>query len=427
MATVEEEVEQAVSPLELFFDLVFVFAITQVSAFVSHDAGWTRLFEGIAILAALWFAWESYVWLANTAASDEGAVRVVLLSTMGALLIASLAVPHAFGEDALVFGVAYFDVRAAHIAGASDPHRAVVGVGVLRVAGQHRGLRRGDRARRAAVGHGRDAHRVAGRPARVRRRRGDLRRRLPGGARAASRGLRVVSRDDPQLRHVVVRMATTMLPASMLHRRGRRSGRHRAGAHVGGGAGGRLRRPGRARHRGLARGGRPLLRAPRPGHHHRPGRVDRRVGVGAEGLGLDAGIIVGALLGVAVAAALWWAYFDFVALVAARVLREARPTSRCGSRATPTPTCTCRWWPGSSLFALGVKKTLAHVGDDLEAVPAVALCGGVALYLVALSAFKRRNIGSFNCPRLVAAAAAGRAGAGGDGDAGAAGAGASWP
>ncbi|MET0305183.1 MAG: low temperature requirement protein A, partial [Solirubrobacterales bacterium] len=95
MASVEEELEQPVSPLELFFDLVFVFAITQVSAFVSHDAGWTRLLEGIAILAALWFAWESYVWLANTAASDEGAVRVVLLSTMGALLIASLAVPHA--------------------------------------------------------------------------------------------------------------------------------------------------------------------------------------------------------------------------------------------------------------------------------------------------------------------------------------------
>ena len=93
MGSVEEELEQPVSPLELFFDLVFVFAITQVSAFVSHDAGWTRLFEGIAILAALWFAWESYVWLANTAASDEGAVRVVLLSTMGALLIASLAVP----------------------------------------------------------------------------------------------------------------------------------------------------------------------------------------------------------------------------------------------------------------------------------------------------------------------------------------------
>src|SRR5919202_5419201 len=110
-----EQVEQHASPLELFFDLVFVFAITQVSGFVSHDATWTRLFEGLAILAALWFAWEAFVWLANTAASDEGAVRVVLLSAMGALLVASLAVPHAFDEDALVFGIAYLVVRLAHI------------------------------------------------------------------------------------------------------------------------------------------------------------------------------------------------------------------------------------------------------------------------------------------------------------------------
>jgi low temperature requirement protein LtrA len=56
------------------------------------------------------------------------------------------------------------------------------------------------------------------------------------------------------------------------------------------------------------------------------------------------------------------------------------------------------------LLALGIKKTLGHVGEELEPVPAAALCGGVALYLVALSAFKRRNVGSFNQPRLAAAA-----------------------
>ena len=199
------DVEQAVTPLELFFDLVFVFAITQVTGFVSADPTWTRLVEGLAILTALWWAWESYVWLGNTAGSDEGTVRVVLLSAMGAMLIASLAVPRAFGDDGVIFGVAYLAVRVLHL-----------------------------------------------------------------GAYA------IVSRDDPQLRYVVVRMATTMLPASAADRRGRRAGRHRAGAHVGGGAGGRLRRPRRARHRGLARRGRPLRRAPRPGHHHRAGRVDRR-------------------------------------------------------------------------------------------------------------------------------------------------------
>src|SRR5919204_4602296 len=133
---VEEElvdVEAKVSPLELFFDLVFVFAITQVTGFIAHDPTWTGLFEGLAILAALWFGWESYVWLANRAASDEGAMRVVLLAAMGALLIASLAVPRAFGADGLIFGVAFLAVRVMHlvafaIVGREDPElRGVVG------------------------------------------------------------------------------------------------------------------------------------------------------------------------------------------------------------------------------------------------------------------------------------------------------------
>src|SRR3954469_24185752 len=109
------QAEQRVTPLELFFDLVFVFAITQVTGFISSDPTWTRLIEGLAILAALWWAWTAYAWLGNTAASDEGLIRVVLLSAMGAMLIASLAVPGTFDGDGLVFGVAYFTVRVLHI------------------------------------------------------------------------------------------------------------------------------------------------------------------------------------------------------------------------------------------------------------------------------------------------------------------------
>src|SRR6478672_12435228 len=93
------EREQRVTPLELFFDLVFVFAITQVTAFLYHDPTWTRLLQAIAILIALWIAWSGYVWLGNTAATDEGTIRVVLFTAMGAVLIASRAVPHAFGKD----------------------------------------------------------------------------------------------------------------------------------------------------------------------------------------------------------------------------------------------------------------------------------------------------------------------------------------
>jgi low temperature requirement protein LtrA len=107
--------EQEVTPLELFFDLVFVFAITQVSGFISDDATWTHLAEGLAVLAVLWWAWVSYAWLGNTAASDDGAIRVVLLCAMAAMLIVSLAVPGAFADDGLIFGVAYFAVRLLHL------------------------------------------------------------------------------------------------------------------------------------------------------------------------------------------------------------------------------------------------------------------------------------------------------------------------
>jgi low temperature requirement protein LtrA len=334
MASVEEELEQPVSPLELFFDLVFVFAITQVSAFVSHDAGWTRLFEGVAILAALWFAWESYVWLANTAASDEGAVRVVLLSTMGALLIASLAVPHAFGEDALVFGVAYFAVRAAHIA--------------------------------AYV---------------------------------------AVSRGDPELRVVVVRLATTFLPAAtLLLVAGVVDGRARTacwiaalavdylGLIVRGVAGWRVNASHLAERHGLI-----VIIA--------LGESIVAVGVGAAGLELDAGLIVAALLGMAVAGWMWWAYFEFVALAAARRLRTAPPDERVRLARDSFTYLHMPMVTGIILFAVGAKKTLAHIDAHLDLVPAVALCGGAALYLLALSAFKRRNLGSWNGPRLAAASA----------------------
>src|SRR5205823_6198673 len=69
------EREQRVTALELFFDLVFVFAITQVTGFLYHDPTWTRVAEAFAILMVLWFAWTAYAWLGNTAGSDEGRMR----------------------------------------------------------------------------------------------------------------------------------------------------------------------------------------------------------------------------------------------------------------------------------------------------------------------------------------------------------------
>jgi low temperature requirement protein LtrA len=106
---------QRVTPLELFFDLVFVFAITQVTGFLSHDPTWGGLLRGLLLLGALWWAWGAYAWLTNTLDPEEGAVRLAVFAAIAAMLIVSLAAPGAFGRDGVRFGVAYFVVRALHL------------------------------------------------------------------------------------------------------------------------------------------------------------------------------------------------------------------------------------------------------------------------------------------------------------------------
>jgi low temperature requirement protein LtrA len=67
--------EQRVTPLELFFDLVFVFGITQVTLLMSDDPTWPGLGRGLLVLAALWWAWTGYAWLTNTLEPEEGLAR----------------------------------------------------------------------------------------------------------------------------------------------------------------------------------------------------------------------------------------------------------------------------------------------------------------------------------------------------------------
>ena len=327
------EVEQEVTALELFFDLVFVFAITQVTRFLSHDPTWGRLVEATALLMVLWFSWSAYVWLQNRAATDEGAMRVVLLVAMGPVLVASLAVPNAFGKDALLFGVSFFLVRALHLV-----------------------------------------------------------------------AYMVVARDDPALRGVVMRLSRTILPASaLLVVAGAVPGTGRALCWIAALA---------IDYGGLFLSGTTDWQVT-PSHfaeRHRLiviialGESIVALGGGASSLALGADVITGALLGIAVAAALWWAYFDVVAIVAERRLRRAPREEQVRIARDSYTSLHLPMIAGIVVFAFGVKATLAHAHAHLGGVAATALCGGVALYLLALSAFKRRNVGSFNYPRFVAAA-----------------------
>ena len=114
--------------------------------------------------------------------------------------------------------------------------------------------------------------------------------------------------------------------------------------------------------------------------------------------------MTGALLGIAVASALWWAYFDVVAIRAKQRLREADASDQALIARDSYTYLHMPMVAGIVLFAVGVKLTLEDVEAHLATVPALALAGGIALYLVALSALKRRNIGSWNRPRLCAAA-----------------------
>jgi low temperature requirement protein LtrA len=107
--------EKRVAPLELFFDLVFVFALTQVTALMSKHATWTGLGQGMLVLSALWWAWAAYAWLTNYVAAEEDRERLLMLAVMGAFLVTALAAPEAFDDHALEFAIAYAAARWLHI------------------------------------------------------------------------------------------------------------------------------------------------------------------------------------------------------------------------------------------------------------------------------------------------------------------------
>ncbi len=327
--------ERRVTPLELFFDLVFVFALTQVTAFLSDHLTWVGLVQGLALLAALWWAWVGYSWLTNNAVRAEEATpaRLVVLAAMAAMLIASLAVPDAFGEAGTLFGGAYFVVRLLHLALYA--------------------YTTGDspEARRTVIG-------------------------FAPGFLGGPMLLVVAGSLDGQAQGVLWALALA-IDYGVALLRGVSGFRVHAGHFV-------------ERH-GLI-----IIIA--------LGESIVAIGVGAAGLELGAGVVLAAVLGMILAAGLWWAYFDYVALVAERRLIEARGQERAALARDSYSYLHLPMVAGIVLVALGVKKTLADVGDPLGVVPAAALCGGVALYLFGHNAFRLRDVGSVSIPRLTASA-----------------------
>ena len=107
----EEESERKTSYLELFFDLVFVFAFTQVTALILEDTSLGGFARATLVLAMVWWAWSAYTWMTNAIDVENSVTRMILLAAMTAAFFMALAVPHAFQDEAAWFAVAYFVVR----------------------------------------------------------------------------------------------------------------------------------------------------------------------------------------------------------------------------------------------------------------------------------------------------------------------------
>ncbi len=313
--------EQRVTPLELFFDLVFVYAITQVTELMSHDLTLRGVTQGLLVLAALWWAWTGYAWLTNTLEPEEGLVRVGMFAAMAAMLVVGLAVPGAFAGTAVLFGVAYLLVR-------------LINLGLFAIA----------------------------------------------------------ARRDPDFRERLVRFAPTatlapviILLAAFL------DGADQAalwvvaliilygGALIGAGAGWNISPAHFAERHGLI-----VIIA--------LGESLIAIGVGAAGASLRAGVIAAALLGIVTIAALWWAYFDVYAIFGQRQLAETSGAARARLARDYYAYLHLPMIAGIVLFALGLKLTVEEVDEPLAAVPAVALCGGLALYFLTHVAMRIRLV-----------------------------------
>jgi low temperature requirement protein LtrA len=327
--------EESVKPLELFFDLVFVLALTQCTALMADDPTWEGLARGLLVLGVLWWAWVGYSWLTSVVDPEEGVVRFAIFAAMAGLLVVALCVPEAFDDDAFLFACAYGLVRGAHIAlfmvaSRNDPgfRVAVTGLGIGTAVGV--GL-----LVAASFADG----------------------ALQGGLWALA---------------LLLDMGEPYLFGS--------EGWKLSPAHF-------------AERHGLI-----VIIA--------LGESIVAIGVGAEGLEVDAGVVAASVLGIGVAAALWWLYFDIVALVAERRLahaavgREQNEIARDSFSYLHFPMVA-----GIVLVALGLKKTLEHVEDPLELVPAVGMLGGTGLYLLAHVAFRWRNVHRFSVQRVVTALA----------------------
>jgi low temperature requirement protein LtrA len=342
--------EARVTPIELFFDLVFVFAITQVTSLMGDDPTARGIVRGLLVLSLLWWCWVGYAWLGNVVRADEGVGRLAMFGAMAAMFVVALTVPEAFDDlegglsGPVVIALGYLAVRVLHLtilwfaAGANDDQAlrrqlirwapsVVGGTALLLVASQLRGT-----AQTLAWGAALVADYL-------------------GTILAGASGWRLNSAAHFAERHgliVIIALGESIVA----------------------------------------------------------------IGLGVVHVPISAAIIAGSVLGLTLAGAIWWAYFDVVSLIAERTLRRLRGEARARLARDAYSYLHLPMIAGIVLMALGLEEVLVQVGGDhghdladpLETLPLVAMYSGVALFLVAHVAFTFRVEQIVKVRRLIAAA-----------------------
>ncbi|MEJ3747759.1 low temperature requirement protein A [Actinomycetes bacterium KLBMP 9797] len=340
-----------VTPLELFFDLVFVFALTQVTAVMAGDTSptWGGVLRGLLVLAVLWWCWCCFAWLGNSVRADEGFTRFALFGVMAVMFVVALTIPEAFDDlpgglpAPLVFAACFLAVRLLHFAAYWE----------------------------AATGN----------PA--------LRRQLLTTCLvpllAGATPLVIAAFVDNLALRAALWALALAADYSLVMLGGVAGWRIHSAAHW-------------AERHGLI-----IIVA--------LGESIVSIGVGVADEPISWPIIVASALGVTIAAALWWAYFDVSALLAEHALAKVDGSARAALGRDGYTYLHLPMVAGIILLSLGLKKVLEYVADTehhtlsdpLHGVGLYALYGGVALYLLGHVAFTLRTVRAVSWLRLGAA------------------------
>lgn len=321
--------------LELFFDLVYVFAFTQVSALMSHGHDGVSVLEGLVVLALIWWSWTSYTWLANQAHADRGVVRVAILLAIALMFLVSLVIPEAYDDlegglfAPMVFVVCLVAVRLVHA------------VAYIIAAGSDAGLRRQVVVSMTTA-------------------------LVPAAA------LLVIGALVGAPYQVWIWLVAIVLDLALVYLTSRGGNwRINSIAHFA------------ERHSLVV-----ILAL---------GESVVAIGIGVGAIAVTTAIIVGSVIAVALAVAMWWVYFDHFAPRAEHLIGERTGIARTGVATDSYTYLHLSLVAGVVLAALGVEQAMHLIEHlhPLELFGAFALGGGVAMYVAGTAFIWRRVSGEW--------------------------------